>query len=203
MVCGLMEMSPEMGEMPPVWGTYVATDDADATVQRVTDAGGTVMIPPMDVMDVGRMAVFADPTGAVLGLWQAKTHKGAELVNEPYGFAWNELNTRDTAAASAFYQAVFGWRTEALDGPMEYCEWKLGDNTIGGMMPMPAEMPAMVPPFWLNYFAVEDCDASLARVIELGGGSMFGAVDIAAGRFAVVHDPAGASFAIIKLAQNN
>ena len=103
MVCGLMEMNPQMGAMPPVWGTYIATADADETVQRVTAAGGTVMIPPMDVMDVGRMAVFADPSGAVLGLWQAKTHKGAELVNQPYGFCWNELDTRDTAAASSFF----------------------------------------------------------------------------------------------------
>ena len=202
MVCGLMEMNPQMGAMPPVWGTYVATADAEETAQRVTEAGGTVMIPPMDVMDVGRMAVFADPTGAVLGLWQAKTHKGAELVNEPYGFCWNELDTRDTAAASAFYEAVFGWKTEAMEGPMDYFELKLDGDTIGGMMPMPEGMPAAVPSFWLTYFAVEDCDATVAQITELGGGLAMGPMDIPAGRFAVVHDPAGATFAVMKLAEN-
>ena len=205
MVCGLMEMSPEMqsGGMPPVWGTYIATADADETAQRVTAAGGTVMMPPMDVMDVGRMAVFADPTGAVLGLWQAKTHKGAELVNEPGGFCWNELDTRDTTAASAFYEAVFGWKSEAMEGPMEYFEWKLDGETIGGMMPMPGEMPAAVPPFWLVYFAVENCDGTLEKLADLGGSVMAGPMDIPAGRFAVVMDPAGAAFAVMQLAENN
>ena len=205
MVCGLMEMSPEMqaGGMPPVWGTYIATADADETAQRVTAAGGTVMMPPMDVMDVGRMAVFTDPTGAILGLWQAKTHKGAELVNEPGGFCWNELDTRDTTAASAFYEAVFGWKSEAMEGPMEYFEWKLDGETVGGMMPMPAEMPAAVPPFWLVYFAVENCDGTLEKLAELGGTVMAGPMDIPAGRFAVVMDPAGAAFAVMQLAENN
>ncbi len=205
LVCGLMAMSPEMqaGGMPPVWGTYIATADADETARRVTEAGGTVMMPPMDVWDVGRMAVFLDPAGATIGIWQAKSHLGAALVNEPYGFAWNELSSRDTAASAKFYDAVFGLKAEAMEGPMEYFEWKLGDTTVGGMMPMPAEMPEQVPSYWLTYFAVEDCDASLARVVELGGGSMVGPMDIPAGRFAVVHDPAGANFAIIKLAETN
>ena len=204
-VCGMMELSPEMqaGGMPSVWSTYIATADADATAAGVAAAGGTVMMPVMDVFDVGRMAMFMDPTGAAFGTWQAKSHIGAGLVNEPFGFCWNELDTRDTGAAGAFYEAVFGWTAQALDGPMPYFEWKMGDATMGGMMPMPEEMPAEVPSFWLTYFAVEDCDASVAQITELGGGVAMGPTDIPAGRFAVVHDPAGATFAVMKLAENN
>ncbi len=203
LVCGLMELSAEMqaGGMPAVWSTYIDTADADETASRVTGAGGTVMMPVMDVFDIGRMAMFLDPTGAAFGVWQAKIHMGAGLVNEPYGFCWNELDTRDTAAASSFYDTVFGWKSQALEGPMDYFEWKLGDATVGGMMPMPEGMPAAVPNFWLTYFAVADCDVSVAQITELGGGLAMGPMDIPAGRFAVVHDPAGATFAVMKLAE--
>jgi predicted enzyme related to lactoylglutathione lyase len=146
------------------------------------------------------MAVFADPTGAVISVWQPKEHKGAELVNQPGAFCWNELNTRDVAAAKEFYQSVFGWvgETSGMDA-MEYTEWKLDGKSIAGMMAMGDRYPPEVPAFWLVYFAVDDTDASVAKITELGGRLLAPAMDTPAGRFAVVADPAGATFAVIKM----
>ena len=109
---------------PAVWSTYVAVDDADATARAVRDAGGTVLVEPMDVMDAGRMAFFMDPGGAAIGVWQAGTNKGAQVVNEPGAVTWNELQVRDPEAHKAFYSAVFGWTPEAMQqGPIDYTMW--------------------------------------------------------------------------------
>jgi predicted enzyme related to lactoylglutathione lyase len=193
-------MSIMMEGQPPAWMTYVNVDDADATTDLAKKAGATVFVEPMDVMDVGRMAVFADTTGAAIGLWQARAHIGADLANEPGAFCWNELQTRDTAAAKTFYNEVFGWgsHTEAMGPTMSYTEWKRGEDSIGGMMDMPADVPAEVPAYWLVYFAVEDCDAATAKANELGGATLVPPMDIPAGRFSVVMDPTGAAFGIIR-----
>ena len=208
-------MMPLMAEgQPPAWTTYIAVADADATAALVTENGGTVMAPPMDVMDLGRMAVFADPTGAVFGIWQAGTFIGAAKVNEPGALAWNELGTRDPAAAKAFYGAVFGWafrdqemkRNEGEPGPDVYTEWLLNEGdeeSIGGMLSIEGMMPDQVPAHWQTYFAVTDTDAAVATVKEKGGDVMFGPVDIPAGRFAVVKEPGGgATFAVIALPES-
>jgi predicted enzyme related to lactoylglutathione lyase len=192
-------MTIMMEGQPPSWTTYISTDNADATVDAAKDAGATVFVEPMDVLDVGRMAVFADPTGAVIGLWQAGNFKGAELANEPGSFCWNELQTRDTAAAKAFYSKVFGWEpnTADMDG-MTYTEWKMGDRSLGGMMEMSPDMPPQVPAFWLVYFSVDDCDATVAQANGLGATTMAPPMDIPPGRFAVLADANGASFGVIK-----
>jgi len=196
-VAGAMPIMME--GQPPAWMTYVNVEDADATVDLVKKAGGTVFVEPMDVMDVGRMAVFTDPTGAAIGLWQARAHIGADLANEPGTFCWNELQTRDTAAAKAFYAEVFGWGAHTTEGEaMTYTEWQRGADSIGGMMDMPAEVPAEVPAYWLVYFAVDDCDAAVAQVRQLGGELRMGPVDLPVCRFAVVSDPEGAVFAVAK-----
>ncbi len=126
-----------MGTMegqPSAWTSYISVEDADATVNRAKKAGATVFVEPMDVADIGRMAVFADPTGAAIGVWQPKTFMGAELANEAGTFAWNELNTRDIPAAKAFYKEVFGWTPNDLDMEgMQYTEWKLGEKSIAGI----------------------------------------------------------------------
>jgi predicted enzyme related to lactoylglutathione lyase len=190
-----------MEGQPPAWTTYVSVEDADASVAKIKAAGGTVFVEPMDVLDVGRMAVFADPTGAAAAVWQPKAHPGAGLVNEPGALVWNELSTRDTKAAIAFYGEVFGWTAKTGQmGPMEYTEWQLGGETIGGMMEMAAHMPAEMPAFWLAYFAVEDCDATLASATGLGATVMAPPMDIPAGRFAVLLDPAGAAFGVLAMA---
>ena len=125
-------MTVMMEGQPSAWVSYVSVDDADATADLAKKAGAAVFVEPMDVSDIGRMAVFADPTGAAIGIWQPKTFKGAELANEPGSFAWNELNTRDLPAAKAFYTEVFGWKANDMDmGGMSYTEWKLGDKASG------------------------------------------------------------------------
>jgi predicted enzyme related to lactoylglutathione lyase len=205
-------MMPLMAEgQPPAWTTYVAVADADAIAALVTENGGTVMAAPMDVMDLGRMAIFADPTGAVFGIWQAGTFIGAAKVNEPGALGWNELNTRDPGAAKAFYAAVFGWsfrdhdmkRNEGEPGPDVYTEVVLSEDaeeSIAGMLDMTGTMPDQIPANWLTYFVVEDTDAAVAKIEAAGGRVGFGPVDIPAGRFAVAMEPGnGASFAVIAL----
>jgi predicted enzyme related to lactoylglutathione lyase len=196
MVAGL---GPKQNPGPPYWTTYVSVADADATVARAKAAGGTVFLEPMDVLDAGRMAVFADPTGAVLSIWQPGAHPGSGLVNEPNTLCWNELSTRDTAAAIAFYGAVFGWTTRTNEGEMPYTEWQLDGQSVGGMMAMPPMVPAEVPPYWLVYFAVDDTEAAVAQVDRLGGSLVAGPMDTPAGRIAVLSDPQGAMFAVITL----
>lgn len=191
-----------MPDAPTVWTTYVNVDDADATAGKVTANGGSVLFGPTDVLEAGRMAIFADPHGAVLGLWQPGNHLGAQLANEPGTLCWNELITTDLEGSKAFYGAVFGWEAEDQGppgGPPAYTEWKLGGRSIGGMMLKHGDMPADMPPSWGVYFAVDDADAAAARVQQLGGALLMGPTDIEPGRFAVVADPQGAVFNLIRL----
>ena len=195
-------LGPNMNpSAPPYWSTYVNVDSADDTVAKVESNGGTVFVAPMDVLEAGRMAVFADPEGAVLGLWQPNQHMGAQLVNEPGTYCWSELITDDLSGATAFYRGVFGWEAEAQGpaGPGGYTEWKLGDRSLGGMMGRPPGMPAEAPPFWGVYFAVADTDASVAKATELGASVMMTPTDIEPGRFAVLIDPVGAVFNVLAL----
>jgi predicted enzyme related to lactoylglutathione lyase len=192
-------LGPQQNPGPPVWATYVNVDDADKAAAKVAAAGGMTFVEPMDVLDVGRMAVFADPLGAVISVWQAKLHHGAGIVNEPGTLTWNELVTTDTDAAAAFYAEVFGWGAVTHgEGVGAYTEFQLADRSIAGMMLKPAEMPAEVPPYWGVYFAVADTDATAARVTELGGTIMMPPRDMEAGRFAIAVDPTGAMFSVIK-----
>jgi hypothetical protein len=193
-------MGVMMEGQPSAWVSYVSVSDADATVDLAKKAGAAVFVEPMDVADIGRMAVFADPTGAAIGIWQPKTFNGAELANETGAFVWNELNTRDVSAAKAFYTDVFGWEPHDLDmGEMAYTEWKADDKTVAGMMTMPDMVPAEVPAHWLVYFGVDDTDASVSKATKLGATALFPPTDIPPGRFAVLSDPEGAVFAVIKM----
>jgi predicted enzyme related to lactoylglutathione lyase len=183
----------------PAWTTYIATADADATTKAVQENDGQVIVPPMDVADLGRMAAFIDPTGAFFGIWQPGKHLGAELVNEPGTFIWNELDTRDIEAAKAFYTRAFPWTAQTNgEGAQAYTEWKVDGRSIAGAMQMGDQFPAEVPPNWLTYFAVADCDATAAKVQELGGIVRMPGMDIDMGRFAVLSDPNGATFAVMQ-----
>jgi predicted enzyme related to lactoylglutathione lyase len=192
-------LGPLQGEArPPAWSSYICVADADETIRAVRDAGGMVFIEPFDVLDAGRMAIFADSTGAALSVWQPAMHKGAQLATEPGGFSWNELNTRDPGAAKEFYRAVFGWEAVTHDlGDTAYTEWRLDGRSIGGMIDMTDRVPPQVPPHWMVYFSVGDTDATAAAVKEKGGSVIVGPLDIPPGRFAVVADPQGAHFAVI------
>ncbi len=200
-VAGMMKLSPEMqaGGMPPVWSTYVTVKDVEAATAKATELGGAVLSGPMDVMDAGRMSVIADPTGAVFCVWQAKGTIGAQLVNEPVSLTWNELMSPDVDAAKQFYGGLFGWKAETMqmggDGP-PYTVWMLGEAGIGGAMAPPMEgMPA----FWGVYFAVADCDATVAKATSLGANALNGPMDVPeVGRMAALMDPQGAAFSVIK-----
>jgi uncharacterized protein len=184
--------------VPPHWMPYVATADADATARRARELGGTVIQEPFDVMDIGRMAVLADPTRAAFSVWQAKTHPGVGLRDQPGAFCWGQLNTNDTAKAEAFYTALFGWTAKtSSDDTMTYTEWALDGKPIGGMMEFPDGANAL--PYWLSYFAVNACEAMAARAVSLGAKTYVPPTGIpGAGRFAIFSDPQGATFAIYR-----
>jgi hypothetical protein len=193
-------VSPKMqDEQPCVWATYVSVADADATLGKVRDGGGQVLVEPMDVMGLGKMAVFSDPTGAVCGIWEPGTFAGAELVNDDGAFGWSELGTRDVPAARDFYGAVFGWSVEEQDmGEMgTYNIWKDGDAVRGGMMDITGMVPDEAPANWLVYFTVPDADAAAASTQSSGGQLLNGPIDINVGRLAVLQDPQGAFFAVM------
>jgi len=195
-------IGPQQEGMPPFWTTYVNVANADDVAEKVTAAGGQVMVAPMDVLEYGRMAIFADPAGAAFGVWQPGSHRGAEIVNEPGAFSWSELVTTDVEGSKKFYKDVFGWGAETQSaGPMDYTEWKIGDRSVGGMMQKPEMMPAEVPPHWGVYFAVGDIDEAIAKVKSLGGTVLAGPIDSPAGKLAPVTDSNGAAFNIIELAQ--
>lgn len=199
-VAGLMGHMQE--GQPTVWATYVSVADAEETAAKVIEAGGTVIVEPMDVTDIGRMAVFADPTGAVFGVWQPKSFTGADLVNEPNSLCWNEVLTRDADAEKAFYSAVFGWSPTppSFEGaPKSYTVWELDGKAIGGMMQMTDEyFPAELPPHWGVAFAVADCDATTAKARALGATVTVEPMDMPIGRFAGLTDPQGASFTVMQ-----
>ena len=184
------------------WATYVSVADADDTAAKVKDAGGSVVIEPMDVMDIGRMAFFADPTGAVFGVWQPKSFAGADLVNEPGSLFWNEVHTRDAERDKEFYPAVFGWnagRPSFEGAPDTYTVWELSGHPVGGMMQMTDDLfPPEAPARWSVCFAVADADAVVAKATELGATIVAEPIDMPIGRFAGLIDPQGAPFAIMQ-----
>ncbi len=187
---------------PPHWTAYVASADVDATAAAATAAGGSAIAGPMDVLDAGRMLVLADPAGAMLAAWQPRGHAGFEITDDPGSFIWAELMTRDVAASAAFYAATFGWSVSGMDmsDGSTYHMWMTGDTQVAGMMGMGEGMPAEVPPHWAVYFAVEDCEASVARAVELGGSVRLPPMTMDVGTFAILVDPCGAGVSIIQMA---
>ncbi|MDP4230227.1 MAG: VOC family protein [Bacteroidota bacterium] len=182
-------------KVPPHWNVYISVASADAATAKAISLGGKALMEPFDVMDVGRMSIVEDPTGAMFCIWEARNHKGAQLVGETGSFCWWELNTRDTAKAKAFYTTLFGW---TVGGDANYTEWKNGDQSIGGMMEIQAEW-GPVPPNWLAYIMVPNCDETVSKIKEAGGSVMMDAMDIPdMGRFAVVADPQHAVFAVFQ-----
>jgi predicted enzyme related to lactoylglutathione lyase len=201
-VGGLYKLMPDMVArgVPPHWMSYVSVENADEAAEKAKAEGGTIVMGPFDVATLGRMAVVQDPTGAAFSLWEAKEHKGSGIYNVPNSFCWNELATNDPPRAGEFYSNMFGWDKDTQNfGPMEYTMFKNADRGAGGMYKITPEMGPM-PPHWLVYFAVDDCDAKVQKATELGASVMKPADDIpGVGRFAILNDPQGAAFALIKL----
>lgn len=199
----LYTMGPDMKGAPPFWLSYVTVDDLEAVTRKAKDAGGTIDKEPFDVMDVGRMAVLQDPTGAHFAFWQPKRHIGATVKNEPGALTYNELYTTNPDVAGKFYVQTLGWKTKSMDmGPMgTYTLFgrEGSEANVGGMMQMPPNMKG-VPSNWLVYFLVSDCDASTKKVTELGGKTLMPPTQIPnIGRFSVNQDPQGAVFALFKM----
>lgn len=197
-------MRPEQRQQgtPPNWAAYVSVTSADEGAKRAQQLGATILAPPFDVMDVGRTAVLQDPTGAIFSLWQPKRHIGARILREPGALCWTELHTRDTKAAERFYTQLFGWNAKTGgEGAHAYTEFSVQGTTGAGMMQMGDQL-RNVPPHWMTYFQVQDCDAAAARATSLAGRLNVPPGDIPnVGRFAVISDPQGAVFAIFKPAR--
>jgi predicted enzyme related to lactoylglutathione lyase len=199
-------IGPTMDGAPAAWSAYVAVADADETVGKVKDAGGTVVLPPIDLPEEsGRMAVCQDPQGAFFSIMQQKEHTGAELVNEPGSWTWNQLATRDLDGAKEFYAKVFGWELKQAGeeaGADAFFMWQIGgqkwEEGLAGAMTIGDDMPADAPSNWQVYFAVEDADAAVEKTKAGGGQLFFGPMEIPVGKLAVLSDPQGAVFAIIE-----
>jgi predicted enzyme related to lactoylglutathione lyase len=218
---------PEDAPASPVaWNNYVAVESADDTTAKVKDHGGSVVTEPFDVLDAGRMAVLADPEGAVFCVWEANQQPGAVLVNEPGTWNFSELNTRDPEGAKRFYGSVFGWESNSFS--MEGAEFSMfrmpgygdflaervpelrGDladqgapegfeDAVAWIVPMSGEGSGdHAPARWNITFAVDDADAMAARAAHLGGTIEVAPFEAGPTRTAVVSDPHGATFSISK-----
>lgn len=196
-VGGLMAPPPHEADMPPTWTVFFDVDDIEAAADRAAAAGGTVLQAPVDIPD-GRVAVVADPTGAMLGLISGPDHDGTWLSTEPGSASWVELLTRDTAAAETFYAVLFGWKatTEASTGT-SYTTFRVDADVVAGMMAMPDTVPVGAPAHWAVYFAVTDCDEATARAVDLGGQVLLSPTAVGTERFAVLADPSGATFHLL------
>lgn len=180
--------------IPPQWTTYFATGDVDATCGRITEAGGSIAYPPMDVGPMGRMAIAADPQGNTFGLWQAGEHPGVRIYNEPGALVWNEAAVDDAQAAREFYQAVFGFRFDEIEGMGGYATFATDDHPLGGLGRNRPGSPAG----WTSCFSVASTDDTVDTVEKGGGKVIMAAQDTPYGRFAVVEDPWGAGFSVMQ-----
>lgn len=191
------------GQQTPAWTLYLSSDDADRTASAVTDRGGTVLLPPGDVGPLGRMVIAADPAGGVFGVWQAGSHLGSALVNEPGGLIWEDLRSTEPDAALPFYQQVFGYELRELAdaGPDYRTFHPVGDDApLGGMGGMGGMFgaPDGTPSHWLVYFCVADVDAAVEAAGRNGGHVLAPAFDTEFGRMAGLVDPSGAAFWIMQ-----
>ena len=216
---------PEGAPPMAMWNTYMWVDDADETAGRVRAAGGTVVTEPFDIFDSGRLAVFADPEGAVFCVWQARAHRGATVVNEPGSLNFNDLNTRDPERAKAFYGAVFGWEALDVGGAQMWALPAYGDfleartpgmrasmagmgapegfeNVVASISPIGADA-SDTPAHWGVTFAVADADETARRAAELGGTVLVAPFDAPWVRMAVIADPQGATFVASKFVPEN
>lgn len=201
-VAGASQMSPDMAAagVPTMWNTYIAADDLDAIANKAVELGGQIAMPAMDVMDQGRMVGIQDPTGATVFLWKASAHNGAQLFMAPGSLSWSELNTRDPEKAGAFYTELLGWKLEPLTaGTGPYWQITVNGTGEGGILPIPGMVPPEVPAYWLVYFGATDVRAMTERARSLGASTMLEPTEVPDMLiFAVLADPAGATFALLQ-----
>ncbi|WP_027942068.1 VOC family protein [Amycolatopsis taiwanensis] len=195
-VAAISPKPSETAEMPAVWTTYLAVTDVDKMAAKVTEAGGQLLMPPDDVGNKGRVAIAADPSGAVFGLWQAGEITGVRISDVPGALVWNECMTSDFEGGKAFYAEVFGYHVEDMSSAeFSYATLKLNDRPSCGLGALPAEVPS----HWSVYFGVSDTDSAVAKIRELGGTLNGEPHDSPYGRMAEVADDQGVPFNIISV----
>ncbi|MDM7990428.1 VOC family protein [Arthrobacter sp. zg-Y877] len=194
-VAGLMQNSQETG-FPDFWTVYLSSDDARATADSATAAGGQVLLGPGMAVDQGSVAVLGDPTGGTVGVWQPETHRGFARIDEPSAPVWYELMTNDYAAALDFYRTVFGWETEVLSDTEDfrYTTLQSEDRPVAGVMDAAAELPGGIPSHWEIYFGHADIGAAAEQAEQLGGSVLRLPEDSDYGRLVQLADPTGAAF---------
>jgi predicted enzyme related to lactoylglutathione lyase len=196
-------IGPKMNpDAPTAWSLYIGTADAAATGRAVEAAGGTVVMPAFDVGDQGKMAVFTDPSGAFISVWESEG-MGPFGAGGEHQYGWAELNARGLEKAIPFYTAVFGWASETQpigEGQPDYTTFSAGDDPVAGAMEMSPQIPSEVPSYWMIYFNAADVDGAFQRAVALGASEMVAPSDFPGGRFAIIGDPQGAMFGLLKLA---
>lgn len=209
-VAGIASLPADSGTAP-AWNTHVRVDNADEAAARARRAGGRVLVEPFDVLPAGRMAVIADPRGAVLCVWEARVREGAQRINEPGTWSMSILHTDDPTSAARFYGELFGWTLEPFDGGDAL--WRL-PGYVGGeaRQPIPRDVVAVMTPLdaraplpqrWTVDFGIDDADAAIERVIRRGGRVLVPRFETPFFRQAVVADAAGATFSISELIRGN
>jgi len=192
----------QMDEAPTAWTVYIGTPNAAETAKKAEAAGAKVIVPVMEVGEQGHMAIIQDPSGAYLGLWQAGKMQGSQSTGSN-AMGWAELNARGFHKAEPFYKKLFGWgekKTPAsAENPTEYTEFQLDGKSVAGAMEMNPMVPAEVPSYWMVYFNVDNVDKAFDKVIAEGGKEMVSPQDMPGGRFAIVSDPQGAAFGLLKM----
>lgn len=192
----------QMEQQPSAWTVYIGTPNAAETAKKAEAAGAKIIAPVMEVGEQGHMAIIQDPSGAYLGLWQAGKMQGTQSTGAN-AMGWAELNARGFDKAEPFYKNLFGWSEKktpaSAENPTEYTEFQAGGESIAGGMEMNDMVPAQVPSYWMVYFNVENVDRAFDKVIAEGGKEMMSPMDMPGGRFAIVSDPEGAAFGLLKM----
>jgi|tagenome__1003787_1003787.scaffolds.fasta_scaffold20677782_2 predicted enzyme related to lactoylglutathione lyase len=178
----------------PGWTTYFAADDAQATADRIREAGGAIVVEPMDVAPMGTMVIACDPQGNGFGLWQAAQNTGVRVYNEPGALVWNEAAADDPASAREFYAAVFGFSFDDVPGAEDYATFATAGNPLGGL----SRLRPGSPKGWTVCFGVESVDDAVGQVEAAGGKVTMAPQDTEFGRFAVLEDPWGAPFSVME-----
>jgi predicted enzyme related to lactoylglutathione lyase len=197
-VAGCMASQGDTGA-PDTWSVYLSTDDAKKTVDAATAHGGAVHVEPMAVADLGTMAVLSDSSGAAIGVWQPGLHEGFGAQGQAGTPSWFELHTSDYDTAVPFYREVFRWDTHVVSDGSEFRYTTLahGETWLAGIMDASGLLPEGVPAHWSVYFGVDDADAALARIVDLGGSVVMAAEDTPYGRLATAADPMGVHFKLV------
>jgi uncharacterized protein len=194
-IAGCMASQPGV-PVTDVWSVYLASDDAQKTLDAAESEGGQIHVPAMQVDELGTMAFIADPGGAGIGVWQPGTHQGFGLSDEPGAPSWFELHTRDYERVLAFYRSVFGWETRVESDTPEfrYTTLQYGDQPLAGVMDSAAFLPPDAPSCWSVYWAVADAGKSADLIVEHGGSLVHPPHETPYGRLVEAKDPHGAAF---------